>query len=133
MGEERKIVYPELYRHFKGRIYATIGIVIGITPEELADIFKKNNTTIGCAHNVGVHSGTQREIAVLEIGNKFYYLNKRGDKEGLVMYRSIGTGKVWLTPLKMFAEEASLEEQERYGQKYKFQIVESKFVKSCYI
>ena len=49
------------------------------------------------------------------------------------MYRSIGTGKVWLTPLKMFAEEASLEEQERYGQKYKFQIVESKFVKSCYI
>ena len=133
MGEERKIVYPELYRDFKGRIYVTIGIVIGVAPDELADIFKKNHTTIGCAHNVGYHSGVLREIAVLEIGSRFYYLNKRGDKEGLVMYRSIETGKVWLTPLKMFAAEASLEEQERYGQKYKFQIVESKFVKSCYI
>ena len=133
MGEERKIVYPELYRHFKGRIYATIGIVIGITPDKLADICKKNNTTIGRVHNIGVHSKTLKETTVLKIGNRFYYLNKKGDKEGLVMYRSIETGKVWLTPLRMFAEEASLEEQERYGQKYKFQIVESKFVKSCYI
>ena len=133
MGEERKIVYPELYRHFKGGIYVTIGIVIGITPDKLADICKKNNTTIGRAHNIGVHSETLKETTVLKIGNRFYYLNKKGDKEGLVMYRSIETGKVWLRPLKMFAEEISPERQKKYGQKYRFQIVESKFTKSCYI
>lgn len=110
----RSLVVPGIYKHFKNKLYCTIGVS-----------YPAENTLIGAETGlVAKHTESQRTGFIAVNDNKFeHYEHELGDQP-LVLYRSLydGTG-IYARSLEMFLSEVDHEKYPDVEQKYRLELV----------
>lgn len=133
MNEERKVKYPAIYRHFKGLLYATIGVSKPKPREEIVTTIMIDKLTTlpvnrgiskwwDCAH----HTETGEDVTVYY--NKelnIWMHDERDESSELVLYKSLydDTG-IYCRPKEMFLSEVDREKYPDVKQKYRFEVEE---------
>lgn len=122
---KRKLKYPCIYKHFKGKYYATMGLSKGVNNSNIENICKlygredliKNKYKLAIRH-------TEREgdISVyIDLDGKFYHKEEE-DKNDLVLYKTLydDTG-IFARPLDMFLSKVDTDKYFNSIQKYRFE------------
>lgn len=113
--KNRKVKYPCLYSHFKGGVYATMGVSNPCSDEKI-DSMKISNfirvTNSQCKGFIVVYVG---------IDGKMYHSQDVVSEE-LVLYKYLGDDSgVFATPVEKFLSEIDREEYPQYLSKYIFE------------
>lgn len=122
--EERKILPFKIYRHFKGKFYATMGIVTDL-PRGLKtkEILSERNTFI--CH----HTETEEMLRIVEIDGSYYIyqnsiMDNVHDYGKLVLYKSLYDGHIpFVRPYDMFISEVDIEKYPEVTQYYRMEQV----------
>lgn len=118
MDEHREVIYPAIYRHFKQKFYATMGIS---TPKDTAflnNISQRDDCEMFQAHD------TEDEITMIvyKLNGSYYHNTSRNHR--LVLYKSLydDTG-IYARPYDMFAGLVDKDKYPDTTQKYRFDLV----------
>lgn len=121
--EDRKLVYPAIYKHFKGKYYATMGISKPISPEKLDEYCLDYDVEI--ADILDLYSRYTEEdkcIHIFKIKNEWYHWDSDyADK--LVLYKALYNDMgAYARPYDMFMSEVDKEKYPNAKQKYRFEL-----------
>lgn len=117
-----ELVYPAIYRHFKGKYYATMGTSKPIESFKIIGGVADVVTAI-CMH--AEHTETKDAIAIFNINNEWVHLKDKCDKE-MVLYKSLYDNHgVYCRDVENFLEKIDSERKDNVtNQKYRFEPVE---------
>lgn len=131
--EERKLIYPAIYKHFKGKYYATMGVARYMSNKEMQEKHDKE----GSLELYGIyarHTETNQRFSIWRINDNewVYQINPKYDETGvkfdtteeLVLYKSLyDDTAVYARPYDMFMSEVDKEKYPNVEQKYRFELV----------
>lgn len=120
--EERVLMYPAIYKHFKGKDYATMGIS---HPVKFETIKKETVDPIRLVFMHAEDSETKKAIAILSVGGEWVHLEEEYNK-GLVLYKSLYDNHgVYCRDVEMFMSEIDVKREDNVTkQKHRFELVE---------
>lgn len=126
--EERKLIYPAIYKHFKGKYYATIGLVSPMNKKEidtLIENFKEEETIENITCMYALHTETQEHIQIIKVDDELKYLDYYSRyNEKLVLYKSLYDDAIpYVRPYDMFMSEVDKEKYPNVEQKYRLELV----------
>ena len=117
--EKTEVKYPAIYRHFKNKYYATMGIVKPVEGDIIQKLIGKPNVIMFEAE----HTETG-DIILIVRHKKIFYISNKYVKDTVVLYKSLYDGHIpYIRPLTMFASEVDHEKYPDVKQKYRFEIV----------
>lgn len=113
--EERVLIYPAIYKHFKDKYYATMGVshpVKAVRPTMQVFMYAENTET-------------KDVIPIFNINGEYVHLEAHYDK-GLVLYKSLYDNHgVYCRDSEMFMSEIDKEREDNVTkQKHRFELVE---------
>ncbi|MFL8676048.1 DUF1653 domain-containing protein [Clostridioides sp. GD02404] len=123
----RKLKYPCIYKHFKGKYYATMGLSKATNNDDIENICKlyskedlnKNENKYKIVIR---HTEREDDICVyIDLDGKFYHKEEK-DKNDLVLYKTLydDTG-IFARPLDMFLSKVDIDKYFNPIQKYRFE------------
>lgn len=116
---KQKIIYPAIYKHFKGECYATMGVSKPI--EDDVEFFSKTDNRLKVIKVRHTESGFGYLVYVVE--GKYYH-EKRCDKGDVVVYKSLYDDLIpYCRPLEMFKSEVDKEKYPNVEQQFRFELV----------
>lgn len=117
--EERKLIVPGIYRHFKNKYYATMGIIKPVEGEIIHELIGKPNVIMFEAE----HTETG-DIILIVRHKKIFYVSNKYVEDTVVLYKSLYDGHIpYIRPLTMFASEVDHTKYPNVKQKYRFELV----------
>ena len=117
--EERKLIVPGIYRHFKNKYYVTMGIVKPVEGEIIYELIGKPNVIIFEAE----HTETG-DIILIVRHKKIFYVSNKYVEDTVVLYKSLYDDHIpYIRPLTMFASEVDHIKYPNVEQKYRFELV----------
>lgn len=121
MKEFKGVVIPAIYKHFKGKYYATMG-VSGRKYWEIVEDYEVDDIRIKCIY--AKHTETGEDIKIWKAGDKYFHDKELYEDDKLVLYKSLydDTG-IYARPLEMFLSEVDKEKYPNANQKYRFELV----------
>lgn len=122
-GNKREVKYPAVYRHFKGKYYATMGVSKPIDVKTLQTMFNNNSEIINYVDLSVQHTEKNENIALLKIHDFYWcHLNEQS-KENLVIYKSLYDNHIaYARPIDMFLSEVDRKKYPNIEQKYRFEL-----------
>ena len=119
----RKLVSPAIYKHFKNKYYATMGVAKRIDTRNFPkDYYDSDKYTIFIAEYTEAKSKDDLEVTLIVIDGEFYHL--RGDLDDLVIYKSLYDGHIaYARDYGMFLSEVDRVKHPNVEQKYRFELV----------
>lgn len=117
--EERKLVVPGIYRHFKNKLYCTIGVSYP------SDYNEPKNLCMSAKHT---ELKTNSTIIIYKDHDNYYHFSCQ-EKEPLVLYKSLydDTG-VYARPLDMFLSEVDREKYPEVEADWRMELVGGLYV-----
>ena len=116
---EREIIVPAIYKHFKNKYYATMGIVKPVEGDIIQKLIGKPNVIMFEAE----HTET-RDIILIVRYKKIFYISNKYVKDTVVLYKSLYDGHIpYIRPLTMFASEVDHIKYPNVEHKYRFELV----------
>ena len=116
---EREIIVPAIYKHFKNKYYATMGIVKPVEGDIIQKLIGKPNVIMFETE----HTET-RDIILIVRYKKIFYISNKYVKDTVVLYKSLYDGHIpYIRPLTMFASEVDHIKYPNVEQKYRFHLV----------
>lgn len=119
-AEDRKLVFPAIYKHWKGQNYASINVAKPLDKERYCNIIYAKRMT-------AIHTETKEKILIKVVGNgEVYYLSNKNNDEELVLYKTLyDDSGIYARPKPMFLSEVpeGRESENETGQKYRFELV----------
>lgn len=125
---ERRLKFPSIYRHFKGGLYAIVGISKPVENNELDKIF----TEIGCIGTLDIfdyrfgsrHTELNEDIIIYKDNKGNFYHHKKNGNEDLVIYKTLYDGSgAFSRPIDMFLSEVDKEKYPNIAQEHRFEEV----------
>lgn len=125
--DKRTLIYPAIYRHFKGKCYATMGTSKPINSHEILSCAIDPVSAI-CMH--AEHTEIKEAIAIFQINDGWFHFDEKCNKE-IVLYKSLYDNHgVYARDVDMFLSEIdSTREDNVTSQDYRFELVKIKGVK----
>lgn len=120
--EERLLMYPAIYKHFKGNDYATMGVSHPVKSEKMK---KGIVDPIRSVCMYAEDTETKNAIAIFNINGEWVHLEEECDN-GLVLYKSLYDNHgVYCRDVEMFMSEIDVEREDNVTkQKHRFELVE---------
>ena len=123
----RRLKVPGAYRHFKGGLYATMGISVPVAPDEEKFYYEEKL----CPFEMVKHTEDNIYINVCYDKEKDRYIHRcNASKDILVIYRPLyfSDGAVitdiYARPLEIFLSEVDREKHPDIDQKFRFEEVD---------
>lgn len=116
----QEIIYPAIYKHFKGKHYATMGISKPLEAKKFPkDIYNfKKYTPLEIEH-----TETGKKQIIYCINNQWYH-PLEWEKEEIVIYKTLYNGHMtYGRTLKMFASEVDHKKYADVEQEFRFELV----------
>lgn len=118
----RKLVYPGIYRHFKNKYYATMGITTSIQEERFTKLISDSDSMVFESE----HTETGKSILVIKKYNKFY-ISTKDSTDVLVVYKTLyDNSGIWVRPIDLFLSEVDHDKYPGIEQKYRFELYDYK-------
>ena len=115
--EERKLIVPGIYRHFKNKYYVTMGIIKPVEGEIIHELIGKPNVITFEAE----HTETG-DIILIVRHKKIFYISNKYVKDTVVLYKSLYDDHIpYIRPLTMFTSEVDRKKYPNVKQKYRFE------------
>lgn len=120
----RNLKYPAIYKHFKGKYYATMGISVPVSEDVIEDYTQKVYDW-----DMPKHTEDSRYIRVYYDEDKNIYAHScKSSKDILVLYRALYFNSdvladTYVRPIKMFLSRVDTEKYPDAKQKYRFEEV----------
>jgi hypothetical protein len=116
LKQVRTIKCPAIYKHFKNKYYATMGITKTIDKEKFYELLDKPNIIYFEAS----HTEEQyKHVLIIRYKGEFYTRRE----ETFVLYKSLYDGhETYARPLDMFRSEVDKEKYPNVEQKYRFEL-----------
>lgn len=121
--EKSDLKYPAIYKHFKDKYYATMGISEPIECRTLINICRLREVDAVALIKMTVnHTERFEEIKIFEMDETWYHL-KEDCKEKLVLYKSLYDNHgAYARDIYMFSSEVDKEKYPDVTQKYRFEL-----------
>ncbi|AVP60498.1 MULTISPECIES: DUF1653 domain-containing protein [Clostridium] len=115
---ENVLVYPAIYKHFKNKYYATMGISNPINNEE-----EMETSNLDEGHLVAYHTELEKKVVLLKLKNKEIVHDAKYSKEILVLYKTLydDTG-IYVRPIDMFLSEVDKKKYPNTKQVFRFEL-----------
>lgn len=124
-NSERKLKYPCIYKHFKGKYYATMGLSkASDNVESICELYSKKELTQNKNKYKLVIRHTEREKDIYvyrDLDGNFYH-KEEDDTNDLVLYKTLydDTG-IFARSLDMFLEKVDTDKYVNSIQEYRFE------------
>lgn len=118
----RELKYPAIYKHFKDRYYATMGISKPMYVEEYEQYLEDNNLNIWDVKFLWFeHTESKKSIPVCVINGEYRHFSEPNKK--LALYKSLYDDKgTYARELDMFLSEVDKNKYPNAKQKYRFEL-----------
>lgn len=120
---KRELRYPAIYKHFKNKYYATMGMSHYIDKENFNKVLKENDLSIWNLKSlVAEFTENDRRIVCVNFKDEWYHFDVCD--RGIVLYKSLydDTG-VYARPIDMFMSKVDREKYPNIDQEYRFELV----------
>lgn len=119
----REFKYPAIYKHFKNKYYATMGISKPMYVEKYEKYLEDNNLKLWDVNFLWFeHTESNKSIPVCMINGEYRHFREPNKK--LVLYKSLYDDKgTYARELDMFMSEVDKEKYPDVKQKYRFEEV----------
>lgn len=123
----RKLKYPAVYKHFKNKYYATMG-VSERKYWEIVEDYEIDDLRVECIY--ARHTETDKNMKIWKVGDRYFHDKEIYEDEMLVLYKSLydDTG-IYARPINMFLSEVDKDKYPSVNQKYRFELANSICVK----
>lgn len=117
----RKLKYPAIYKHFKDKFYATMGVSTYIDIDAFKEILDQNNVSIFKLPKMNVNfTEADEKILCVKYEDKWYHFDFC--EENLVLYKSLYDNEgAYGRPEEMFLSEVDREKYPNVSQRYRFE------------
>lgn len=116
--EFTKVKCPAVYKHFKNKYYATMGI-LNILDDNIFNKVLKDEKVIRFQVK---HTETSKYLLVLRYKGKFY-ISDLDVQEPMVLYKSLYDDNTWIRPIDIFLSEVDHNKYPKVEQKYRFELI----------
>lgn len=117
----REVKYPAIYKHFKNKYYATMGISHYISKEDFNIVLKERDLSIWNLKSVVTKfTENDKNIVCVNFEENWYHFDIYG--KDIVLYKSLydGTG-IYARPIEMFLSKVDKEKYPNVKQEYRFE------------
>lgn len=117
----RELKYPAIYKHFKDKYYATMGVSHFIDIDLFSEMLEKENTTIWKLKKMSAKfTESDEEILCANYNNEWYHFDEC--RENLVLYKSLyDNSGVYARPMDMFLSKVDKDKYPDVTQEYRFE------------
>ena len=121
---ERTVKPNQIYRHFKGKYYATLGVSKPIKEEEFGLIISKSGLDKSIKTQYIFHTELERQIIVIQKDGELYHRSHNSEDE-LVIYTPLyfSDYPIYARPKNMFLSKTDLNKHPEATQEYRMELV----------